>query len=77
MLSSGQIKLQELSAVAIEPTTPNNNNSIMNHGSDKSDGIRKEVEVAITTAPNTSHRESQGNFAFASGPMRTSTRTPK
>jgi hypothetical protein len=42
-----------------------------------SEGIRKEVEVAVTSAPSDEKHVSQGNFAFATGPTRKSTRSPR
>ncbi|KAI3321839.1 hypothetical protein HD806DRAFT_502088 [Xylariaceae sp. AK1471] len=72
MLSQGRhIKLHDLPTInSALNTTPDHTNDGV------SDGIRKEVEVAVTSAPSDEKHTSQGNFVFASGPMRKSTRTP-
>ncbi|KAI0871342.1 hypothetical protein GGS24DRAFT_471824 [Hypoxylon argillaceum] len=74
MLSQGQVKLQDLQAGNSTQAVTSQNN-----GDDNSDGIRKDVEIAVTSVPTDEERASPGSFAFATGPMRKSpsTKLPK
>ncbi|KAI8630336.1 hypothetical protein F5Y19DRAFT_429732 [Xylariaceae sp. FL1651] len=63
MLNQGQVKLQDLST-----TKQNGTATLDNVGDGNVDGIRRDVEVAVTSVPSSKQRESQGNYAFASGP---------
>ncbi|KAJ8127750.1 hypothetical protein O1611_g5885 [Lasiodiplodia mahajangana] len=74
MISSGQVKLQDLQVGGSPQSAAPQNNS-----DDNSDGIRKDVEIAVTSVPTDEERQSPGSFAFATGPMRKSpsTRLPK
>ncbi|KAI1821583.1 hypothetical protein F4861DRAFT_453759 [Xylaria intraflava] len=72
MLSQGQVKLQDLpSGSASQSPTSNSDGS--------TDGIRKEVEIAVTSVRSDEERQSPRTFAFATGPMRKipNTRLPK
>ncbi|TRX87955.1 hypothetical protein FHL15_011159 [Xylaria flabelliformis] len=74
MLSQGQVKLQDLAkASSAQGFTAHSNSD------DSSDGIRKDVEIAVTSAPSDEERPSPGSFAFATGPIRKSpsNRLPK
>ncbi|KAI0552172.1 hypothetical protein F4679DRAFT_536230 [Xylaria curta] len=67
MLSQGQVKLQDLAkASSAQGFTAHSNSD------DSSDGIRKDVEIAVTSVPSDEERPSPGSFAFATGPMRKS-----
>ncbi|KAI2643214.1 hypothetical protein GGS21DRAFT_536713 [Xylaria nigripes] len=76
MLSQGQVKLQDLpNGNAAQDSPSNSSNS---DGS--SDGIRKDVEIAVTSMQQSDEeQQGPGSYAFASGPLRksTSTRLPK
>ncbi|KAI0437963.1 hypothetical protein F4803DRAFT_536810 [Xylaria telfairii] len=65
ILSQGQVKLQDLTAHSQQVLTSHNSD-------DSSDGIRKDVEIAVTSVQNDKERQSPGSFAFATGPMRKS-----
>ncbi|RYC60380.1 hypothetical protein CHU98_g5833 [Xylaria longipes] len=74
IINQGQVKLQDM-ATANSPhgLTAHNNSD------DSCDGIRKDVEIAVTSVPSDEEHPSPGSFAFATGPMRKSpsTRLPK
>ncbi|KAI1125987.1 hypothetical protein F5Y10DRAFT_245851 [Nemania abortiva] len=74
MISQGQVKLQDIQAGSSPPGA-----APLNNTDDNSDGIRKDVEIAVTSVPTDEERHSPGSFAFATGPMRKSpsTRLPK
>ncbi|KAI1437289.1 hypothetical protein GGR50DRAFT_700273 [Xylaria sp. CBS 124048] len=68
MLSQGQVKLQDLPS-ASSAQSPHS------HSDGSSDGIRKEVEIAVTSVRSDEERQSPRTFAFATGPMRKSAST--
>ncbi|GAP92975.1 putative triacylglycerol lipase-like protein [Rosellinia necatrix] len=74
MLSQGQVKLQDLTAANPSQSPIPNTQSDEN-----SDGIRKDIEIAVTSVPGDEQRQPPQSFAFATGPMRKSpsTRLPK
>lgn len=82
MLSQGQIKLQDLPTVTtVSISAPHTsagsggdgrNGDIEAIGISNTEGIRKDVEVAVTSAPSSEQPASQGHFAFATGPIKKS-----
>lgn len=70
MLSQGQVKLQDLQVASSAQGSP-----IQGSGNDSSEGIRRDVVIAVTSVPNDEEPTSAGSFAFATGPMRKSPST--
>ncbi|KAI1108788.1 hypothetical protein F5Y14DRAFT_59865 [Nemania sp. NC0429] len=65
MLSQGQVRLQDLQAAG----SPNNSATAAGSGDDGGDGIRKNVEIAVTSVQHDENPQSPANFAFATGPI--------
>lgn len=74
MLSQGQIKLQDLAAA-----NSSRNPAPSSQSDDNSDGIRKDVEIAVTSVATNEEGQTPQSFAYASGPMRkkSNVRLPK
>ncbi|KAI1170027.1 hypothetical protein F4777DRAFT_592250 [Nemania sp. FL0916] len=70
ILAQEQLKLQDLQAVNSPQHHAPQENTV-----DNSDGIRKDIEIAVTSTPKDEQRPSPESFVFASGPIRKSAST--
>lgn len=74
MLSQGQIKLQDMAAA-----NPSRDPAPSSQSDDNSDGIRKDVVIAVTSVATDEESQTPQSFAYAAGPVRkkSSIRLPK